>query len=1042
MSTQNTRPGARRPHSTASIPRQAGFGLVQSMLVLVLVGGALAAGAMLLQSKRPTQQAATQEQTLRWADEAVAAFAASNARLPCPSATVHGEEDCSGVRAQGWLPLRTLLGASGNAPRIGPVAYMVYRGGEAAHLDLTRPGNAWQPPLTDGSVREIVKKDEDGNETSRRSFAAVNGLDLCRSLELAESASLDGTLARVADQGGAMRNVAYGIAAAGPHAGASRLDGANAAAAQTMEAPWREWDAGYDDRVRVRTFDRLGQALGCRLLAGASDPDAPSPYNVSAAGMDVLAAAVTLHDALALLQASNIDATEAAVNGAVKAQISLIFKLVTTAASLSDQITTLVTSATSLTRSIATCIASLGATCWEVPLKAAAVVTSIIGLGTKGVTLAAKTASLPFVALALDASIKARDLAKENGPKAPPQDLDEAREELECTLWARNCKEPSEKKIVYKTDRNGNPLPETGPDGQPLYDEYGNPRYQIESEIEVPRTGLEKQAEIAKKEWQKLQFQVDMLERWRLEPWGVGTDANGRMEEVTSTGRDNKRRSRIQERIDHERTCGGINWERCPAAYRKAIQETVCRAAATLPGRYNSDCTQEITETVDDGEGNQVTRFAGTHELVQETRYEFDWDVATNHAIARRNKAQEWTDLNLRERELSKEIDQFDSNIKAWFDGGDSILAKMKKQRDDAQHCDGKVDPALPSGDQKIQQCINARNAVRYIETCEKPVVVTECKLLGHGAGRYVDAACTRREGTGADGKALPKNYGLQESSTSTYVRDTNELATCKPNMEARRDALNRELSGLAANRSNAARDYSRLPSPWMGYPTRQLPASNDRSYDWFEWAIEVVEDQHGNPLDYRWIRSEFQEKYTATRQVWVPETDDADGYWKTEEYTATRSLPWYAREPWDGNSDPSNRSGSSPVLVTSDPQLLNKDWCKFFTARRWSGSYWWWPGSDGLSWWGDSHKMGLYCQRYPYNRAFEDWRRAKVGADNARKNYNDTLAQYEKLKQEYEDMKAGSGSGGGPTVRMSFGAEAALEHADSRGSSGPQALP
>ncbi|MGW8127691.1 MAG: hypothetical protein ACWGG5_04955 [Stenotrophomonas sp.] len=414
---------------------QSGFGLLQVMLILLLVGSALAAGAVLWQSKRAPAQAVAQEQALRWADEAIAAFAAANARLPCPADTADGEENCASGNAKGWLPARTLLGASGNGMRFGPVAYMVYRGDAAAHLDLTAPGNTYQPPLTDGSVREIISRDEDGKETGRRGFVAINGLDLCRTLELAQVQPHDPLRA---GSTGVPWNVAYGIAAAGPQSGASRLDDANAAGGAQMAAPWQEWDGGYDDRVRVRTFDGAGQMLGCRLLGGTAPaplarayatplglPGAAAatatPYNVSLAGMDVLAAAVTLHDALGELQASNIDATESAVQGAVAAQISVIFKLVATAVSLSDNITTLITSSVSLVRSIVTCIASLGTTCAEVPVKTAAVVTSIVGLGTKGVTLAAKAASLPLVTAALAATIKARDLAQEIGHPAGQQ---------------------------------------------------------------------------------------------------------------------------------------------------------------------------------------------------------------------------------------------------------------------------------------------------------------------------------------------------------------------------------------------------------------------------------------------------------------------------------------------------------------------------------------------------------------------------------------------------------------------------------------------
>lgn len=1121
-----------RPNNTRR-PPQSGIGLVQVMLILLLVGSALAAGAVLLQSKRAPAQATTQEKTLRWADEAIAAFASTHARLPCPAKTLDGEEaldntgKCLPGNAKGWLPTRTLLGASGNGMPVGPVAYMVYRGDNTNHLDLTAPGNAYQPPLIDGTDREIITKDDDGKETGRRPFTAINGLDLCRSLEQASATASDATLAQVPASGGVPRNVAYGIAAAGALAGPDRLDGSNAGAGAQMEAPWREWDSGYDDRVRIRSFDAAGQMLGCRLLgdlagsvaaAGASVapfsvaalaavPAGNEPYNVSIAGMDVLAAAVTLHDALALLRANNINATESAVQSAVAAQASLIFKLVTTAASLSDQITTLVTSAANLTRSIATCIASLGAMCWEVPLKTAAVVTSIVGLGTKGVTLAAKAASLPFVAMALDATIKARDLARKADTGKVPQDLDEARRELECTLYARNCDKNTQTDITYKRDEDGNPIPRKDASGNPMYDEYGNPLYEVESETVVPRLGLDKQTDNAKAEWERLQLQVDMLEKWRLAPWGVASqeikdaqgqpvlDINGlpahKLVEIESLGKDGKYRSQIQQRIHPQRTCGiganSTNWQACnPQRYRKQVDEWVCKPASGGSGLYNADCSYAGTrdqidadgKVVVDADGNPAQVNAGTHDRVLETHYEFDWDVATNEAIALRRKAEEWIDLNRREKELDKEVKQFEDNIDTWFKGNDSILAKMLNQMNDAQHCAGRGrgDPAnpqanLPAGDMEKQQCINARNAVRYIETCEKPVTVTECKFLGNGAGRYSDAACTNRNGT-------PKDYGWQESSTGVYARDTNELATCKPNMESRLAKLKAEHDGLAASRAAAESAYNTLPKPWLAYPgpasAGLLPYSADGTHNWFEWAIEATNDANGKPVKHDWVRTRFSETYSydhqydcsyqENRPIWVPEDTSTNpatpGYWKdnwvtvsktcTEKRTATRSLPWYAPENYKSPGT------SSPLLVTTtEPrhwldnrnleinELMSEKVCQYFLPanRQWNGLTWVWPNSGALDWWNkDTAKFGVYCQRYPYSRAFDDWRRAKSGAEIAHKNYTDTKAQFERLQAELDNMNAGGGPGGGPTTQMSFGAEATLEHADSRGSTGPHA--
>ncbi|MBN8792404.1 MAG: hypothetical protein J0I01_09275 [Stenotrophomonas nitritireducens] len=1106
-------------HSRNRPSIQAGFGLLQVMLVLLLVGAALAAGAVLLQAKRAPQQAITQEQTLRWADEAIAAFASTHARLPCPAQTLDGEEaldstgNCVPGNAKGWLPTRTLLGASGNGMPVGPVAYMVYRGDAAAHLDLTAPGNAYQPPLIDGTNREIISLDKDRKETGRRPFSAINGLDLCRSLELAQVAGTNHADTTRAGVHGVPWNVAYGIAAAGPLAGQSRLDDDNTGTVAQMESPWREWDSGYDDRVRVRSFDAAAQMLGCRLLAelssataiaGASTapfsvaqlsatPGGNEPYNVSLAGMDVLAAAVTLHDALALLQQNNIDATESAVQSAAKAQISLIFKLVTTAVSLSDQITTLVTSTVSLTRSIATCIASLGTMCWEVPLKTAAVVTSIVGLGTKGVTLAAKAASLPFVALALDATVKARDLARKGQSGKIPQNLDEARAELECTLYARNCDESTSKEVVYKRDDNGNPIQKKDPAGNLLYDEHGNPVFEVESEAVVPRIGLDKQTENAKKEWDLLQYQVDMLERYRLAPWGVAAqeakdsnnqpvlDINGlptyKLVEIPSLGEDGQYRSQIQQRIHPQRTCGigvnSTNWQACdPQRYRKQVDEWVCKPAGGNGGLYDANCNHVGTRIEKDSDGNDVTVNAGTHDRVLESHYEFNWDVATNEAIALRKKAEEWVDLNKREQELKKEIKQFEDNIDTWFKGGDSILAKMLKQMDDAQHCGGRgrgnpADPNanLPSGDMQRQQCINARSAVRYIETCEKPVTVAKCEFIGNGKGRYSDSSCKISSGT-------PKNYGWQETNTGVYERDENELATCKPNMEGRLAKLQAEHDGLAASRDAAKSAYNSLPKPWLAYPgptsASLLPYSADSGYNWFEWAIEITKDANDVPTKYDWVRSSFIERYLVdedcsyweNQKIWVAEDTSTSpvtpGYWrdnwvkisKTCKVEKTRSLPWYAPENYK------DLSATAPLLVTERGtrtfldnrdleinEIMSEKVCEYFTGRRWRSSGWWWPGDNTLNGWDkDTQKFGVYCQRYPYSRAFEDWRRAKLGAENARKNYQDTKAQFEKLKEELENMNDDGGSGGGPTTQMSFGAEATLEHADSRGSTGPQA--
>lgn len=1050
---------------------QRGIGVLQVMLILLLVGGALAAGAVLLQSKRAPAQASIQERTLRWADESIAAFASANARLPCPADTVDGLENCSAGHSKGWLPLRSLPGASGDGLPIGPVAYMVYRGDEATHLDLTAPGNGYQPTLTDGSIRPIVSKDKDGKENGRRAFEAINGLDLCRTLELAQVQPHD---ASKAGTDGIPWNVAYGIAAAGPHSGTSRLDDGNAGNTAQMAAPWQEWSSGYDDRVRIRSFDGAGQMLGCRLLGGPAPPpvtrlyakplglpsaSSATPYNISLAGMDVLAAAVTLHDALAELQASNVDATESAVQSAVVAQISVIFKLVSTAVSLSDNIGTLITSSVSLVRSIITCIASLGTTCAEVPIKTAAVVTSIVGLGMKGVTLAQKAASLPLVTAALAASIKARDLARKS-IVPPVSNPEEARRQLECTLWARNCAndeaavktelnpnwkpgdDPKDQyRIVYQRDGQGNLIPRLDDDGNPMRDSSGNPLYLPEYAAGATRKGLEQETEEARKNWQALQVQVDALENWRLAPWGVGVTSNG---DLTENGRIVER---IDERMTLSQICNG-NWRNC--RYGKAQIRVQCEVAGGAnSGEYvlnGGNCEHVGTETAELPDPNDstktitVTRGKGDRNRVEITDYVYDQDQAIADAIVLRNLSQNWSGLRMRKEELDKEIKLQEDNFRTWFSGKDAILEKMKAQQNDSQHCG-----ARPETQMTRQKCDNATATVHYINTCEKPVTVAVCTALGAGNGRYRDSACTDRSGDDAG-----KSYGWVETlQPKPYPRDPSPEAMCKPNMQDKINALKNEQAGLQQN-MDAARDaynqrIARNEAPWLTYPT-------GGNYNWFEWAIEINKDKDDNPISYTWKQSPIVETYSYSckklenQPIWEPGDATTQGSWRENlvevdsTCSADRRLSFYAPEPYTGNRPPlliSSRVNEPLFGSLQLYELLPERACSYFNGRQWDGSRWWWPGSIV---WGDTYKRGLYCQRYPYSRAFEDWKRAKLGASNAQKHYQDLKAQYEKLKQEYEDMRSGS-AGGGSEIPMAFGAEPVLEWADSRGSTGPQPL-
>jgi len=920
----------------------AGFGVVQAALALMLVAAVLGAGALVLQAKRTPAQASGQEQALRWADEAVAAFASANARLPCPSTTVHGTEDCSSDRQQGWLPLRSLVGASGIAPQIGPMAYMVYRGEEAAHLDLTNPGNAWQPRLTDGTIRSIAMTDDAGASTSRV-FGSVNGLDLCRALELADAAAPDASRARITEPGGAPRNVAYGIAAAGPQAGTgTRLDNANAGTNASMAAPSQSWNADYDDRVRIRTFDGMAQTLGCRLLSGglASAPAAralsgipfldaaatPAGWNVQHASMDALAAAVTLHDSLKALQEANVETTNGAVQGAAMSQAGEVVKVLMAAASVSGAVTSLTNNAASLARSVATCIASLGVMCWEVPLKATAVGLSVASVTNAALALGLNIAAIPPTALALAKTVEARDRAK-NAARERPRDLKATIDDMACQLYGRDPPEPpdgsstpynpctaendirtgADGKPVLRKDEFGAPIPVVDGAGRQVFDGDGTPLYQYEYITDTDPKGLDEKRDEARTEWEFLLEQVTLLEEKRLAHWN---DQNMRY------------------RIDADQS---IN------LHNSRYKEIICDHVGDGDGDLDSDCNS--VEPVDgEKQGSHANR-----------REAFNWDLAIADAVQQRAYAEAWAKANLREKEVEHEVQELQKNFDMWFtglDGQKSLFRTMQDERDDAHHCG-----ARPATDLSRQKCRNAQIAVEYVNSCRREV---------------------RDETTGA--------IRLEE--------DMDPLSNCRARMTERLETARQDQRNVGRNLAAIERAYNNQIAPRIGYPA-----------DWFEHAIEEIRD--GDRTRYEWQRS------TRTATLFLGDV---------------RIVPYYAPEPYgDG--------GSAQMLVTSNLELRNKKQCEFFN--------WGWP----FFWEESLFREGLYCQRYPYNRAYSDWLLAQKGASEAEKIYVALVEQFESLEKQYNDLRrARQDEAGNVNARLvGFGAESALERADARGTVGPQ---
>lgn len=925
------------PHAGS---RQSGIGLIQVMLLLLLVAAMLGAGAILLQAKQAPAQALTQEQELRWADEAIAAFAAAHSRLPCPAATPNDKEDCDDDASKGWLPWRSLVGASGNGPQIGPVAYMVYRGDPANHLDLAAVGNAYQPAGLDGENRAIVvTKGTEGNPDVTRELEAINGLDLCRTLALATDAVPSTTLANVEARTGVPVNVAYGIAAAGPQAGAGgRLDERNATTG--LEAPWREWDSGYDDRVRIRSFDAVGQMLGCRQLSVATVGTTPTAgYDASLAAMDMLAAAVTMHDTLGALQENNVGNTNASVTAAGFAQAVSIAAIVLEAGQVTDAVSTMITTSASLVRAVATCIASLGITCAEVPLKATALGLSIASVATHSVSLAIKAAVLVPTAMALAKTIKARDRAKQAAADKPAN-LQDAIDELACNLYGidppnlgRNPCKPR-KEQVPKRDAMGNPVFKRNASGQQMFDAKGAPLFEYEEVTIDDPPGMDEKRDEAKVRWEALKHHTDLLFTHRIRPWD-----------------DTRLRS---ERIDE-----GQSMDMYGGRYKK--DRWKCEYAGANSGEYDKrgeaeeDCVHVGSSQVPGPDNTTVTVKNGAYDRVKITV--FNWDLATTDAIAKRTLAERWAVASRRVAEIDREVEELQKSWDQWFVGSDAILKGMKEERD----ADCAKDQSNPTNK---QICDNAREGVTYIETCVR--------------ADGIDPA----------------------TGSKRFVEETRPDATCKPRMAENLANTRAEKQASLNTRNATATAYSNAPAPFMRYPNA-----------WFRQAIEIIEDADGNPIRYDWLTSNRIETYP----YWNASLDPPA--WENRQ----RTLPYYAPEPYSGG-------GAPPLLVTSNLEIYNKNTCRFFN------------GTWNLGW-DNAYRHGIYCQRYPYNRAYEDWMRAQEASGAAKQTYDDLSREFENLEREYQALLNTSldGSGGAVTSPVSFGAEAALERADARGSVGPQ---
>ncbi len=378
----------------------AGFGILQVLLLLVLLGAAVVAGFTLLRAERPVRDAVDQEIALRWADEALVAYAATKAHLPCAVSTpTSAVDDCVAPGSKGWLPVRALEAVHPGGARPGaPMRYTVFRGDD--HADLAAASNAFSPYRWD---------------RTQHSLDDVNGFDFCAKLTTAaEQATQQVRMdrARTVDLSGATVNVAYALVAPGPTPGdaGGRFDGLNQSGDAIVEAPSRAADAQYDDRTRVRGFDSLARTLGCGTV------DARSPGGVSLAAMDMLALAVDVNDEVVEQHASNVEDTTLAVTMASVSTAFAGVAVVLGGASIANSVSTLATASAQLSSAIASCVVLVG--CGLIPPYTAAVTAAGVAIGLASAATALYAGALIPTSMALATTIEARDMAQQGLPSA------------------------------------------------------------------------------------------------------------------------------------------------------------------------------------------------------------------------------------------------------------------------------------------------------------------------------------------------------------------------------------------------------------------------------------------------------------------------------------------------------------------------------------------------------------------------------------------------------------------------------------------------
>lgn len=377
---------------TRSRGLQRGLSLLEVMLLILIVSGALVAGFIALKARDASNAAQRQAAQLIEADRMLVGFAAARHRLPCPDTDRDGLEDCGSGAQKGWLPYRTLgLEGASKEAGVGNLRYLVQRNA----VDLAVATDTWKP---------VAFKNNTDKYTGQRSYPASFSLignapeysvvttpDLCGKLKTGTGTPLAGEHAQLSSA--SARAVAFAIAHPGTRdeAGTGDLfDKANSLAGPGLAAPEQgSASAKADDRVLARGYDNLSLALDCARLT---------------ASLNMLSLATDMVEEVQSQELSNtLMATVLAAVNVVKTAVA-IYKVVAAATQLVTSAGYLATATAELATAVGTCAILVG--CAAIPHAIASVTAATISVGasTAAVVASGYGAGLSVVATALTAS--------------------------------------------------------------------------------------------------------------------------------------------------------------------------------------------------------------------------------------------------------------------------------------------------------------------------------------------------------------------------------------------------------------------------------------------------------------------------------------------------------------------------------------------------------------------------------------------------------------------------------------------------------------